>query len=51
MVGVGVEKPGSGKVDVAVQSDLYKGFGAVTNIIFAYAGTLFIFSLFVPLQY
>lgn len=39
MVGVGVERPGNGKVDVTVQSNLYKGFEAVTNIIFAYAGT------------
>lgn len=38
MIGVGVERPGSGKVDVTVQSDLSKGFEAVTNIIFAYAG-------------
>lgn len=38
MVGVGVERPGRGKVDVTVQSNLYKGFEAVTNIIFAYAG-------------
>ena len=38
MVGVGVERPGDGKVDMTVQSNLYLGFGAVTNIIFAYAG-------------
>lgn len=38
MVGVGVERPGDGKVDMTVQSNLYIGFGAVTNIIFAYAG-------------
>ena len=40
MIGVGVERPGSGKVDVIVKSNFYKGFGAVTNIIFAYAGTI-----------
>ena len=39
MIGVGVERPGSGKVDVTVKSNFYKGFEAVTNIIFAYAGT------------
>lgn len=39
MIGVGVERPGSGKVDLTVPSNLYTGFGAVTNIIFAYAGT------------
>ena len=38
MAGVGAERPGNGKVDVTVQSNLYKGFVAVTNIIFAYAG-------------
>lgn len=38
MIGVGVNRPGDGKVDVTVQSNLYEGFGAVTNIIFAYAG-------------
>ena len=38
MGGVGAESPGNGKVDVTVQSNLYKGFVAVTNIIFAYAG-------------
>ena len=38
MAGVGTERPGDGKVDVAVKSSLYKGFVAVTNIIFAYAG-------------
>ena len=41
MVGVGVERPGSGTVDVTVKSDFAKGFEAVTNIIFAYAGTIF----------
>lgn len=44
MIGVGVERPGSGKVDVTVQSDLSKGFEAVTNIIFAYAGHVAFFS-------
>ena len=40
MIGVGVERPGNGKVDVAVKSSFYKGFEAVTNIIFAYSGTI-----------
>ena len=40
MIGVGVERPGSGKVDVTVKSNFYMGFEAVTNIIFAYAGTI-----------
>ena len=47
MVGVGVQRPGSGTVDVTVKSDFAKGFEAVTNIIFAYAGTIFLpFSAF-----
>ena len=44
MVGVGVERPHGGKVDMIVQTDLYKGFEAVTNIIFAYAGESLSFS-------
>ena len=53
MVGVGVERPGSGTVDVTVKSDLAKGFQAVTNIIFAYAGTIFLLNLLisVPLKH
>ena len=39
MAGVGIEKPGAGKIDVTRQSSLYEAFEAVTNIIFAYAGT------------
>ena len=39
MAGVGSERPGDGKVDKTVKSNLYKGFEAVTNIIVAYAGT------------
>ena len=39
MAGVGVEKPGAGQIDVTVKSSLYEAFEAVTNIIFAYAGT------------
>ena len=40
MIGVGVEKPGNGHVDVTVQSNLAKGFLATTNIVFAYAGDI-----------
>ena len=51
MVGVGVERPGSGKMDVTVQSNLYKGFEAVTNVIFAYSGiSPCFFTIFVPLN-
>ena len=38
MVGVGVERPGNGKVDVTEKSNFPDAFLAVTNIIFAYAG-------------
>lgn len=38
MIGVGIEKPGDGHVNVTVQSNLAKGFLAATNIVFAYAG-------------
>jgi len=38
MVGVGVERPGNGKVDVTVQTNFSSAFLAVTNIIFAFAG-------------
>ena len=49
MVGVGVERPGSGRVDVTVKTDLAKGFEAVTNIIFAYAGTISLPSLLISI--
>ena len=39
MIGVGVERPGDGKLDAIVHTTLSKGFLAVTNIIFAFAGT------------
>ena len=38
MIGVGVEKPGNGQVEATIKTNLYEGFLAVTNIIFAYAG-------------
>ena len=38
MIGVGVERPGDGKVDVTVKSSLAKGFLATANIVFAYSG-------------
>ncbi|MCJ1279136.1 hypothetical protein MMC21_006960 [Puttea exsequens] len=44
MVGVGVEKPGDQKVDVTQKIGFAKGFEAVTNIIFAYAGHVAFFS-------
>ena len=38
MIGVGVERPGNGKVDVTEKSTFSAAFLAVTNIIFAYSG-------------
>lgn len=48
MIGVDVERPGNGRVDATVKTSFYEGFGAVTNIIFAYAGTLLLFQLIYP---
>ncbi|KAM0795059.1 transmembrane amino acid transporter protein-domain-containing protein [Usnea florida] len=50
MIGVDVERPGSGKVDVTVKSSFYKGFEAVTNIIFAYSGHVAFFSFISELR-
>ncbi|MCJ1468030.1 hypothetical protein MMC07_006656 [Pseudocyphellaria aurata] len=50
MIGVGVERPGDGKVDATVQSNLYKGFLATTNIVFAYAGHVAFFSFISELK-
>ena len=50
MVGVGVERPGNGKVDVTVQTTLPKAFLATTNIIFAYAGHVAFFSFISELK-
>ncbi|KAB8233752.1 putative neutral amino acid permease [Aspergillus alliaceus] len=38
MIAIGIQRPGDGKIDVTVDTNLYKGFLAVTNIVFAYAG-------------
>ena len=39
MIAIGIQRPGDGHIDVTVDTSLYKGFLAVTNIVFAY-GTL-----------
>ena len=39
MIAIGIQRPGDGRIDVTVDTSLYKGFLAVTNIVFAY-GTL-----------
>ncbi|RAQ51827.1 amino acid transporter [Aspergillus flavus] len=38
MIAIGIQRPGDGHIDVTVDTSLYKGFLAVTNIVFAYAG-------------
>ena len=50
MIGVGIERPGNGRVDATVQTSLAKGFLAVTNIIFAYAGHVAFFSFISELK-
>lgn len=42
MIGVGVERPGDGKINVTVQSTFAKGFLATSNIVFAYAGIIYL---------
>lgn len=36
MIAIGIQRPGDGHIDVTVDTSLYKGFLAVTNIVFAY---------------
>lgn len=36
MIAIGIQRPGKGEVDTTVDTNLYKGFLAVTNIVFAY---------------
>lgn len=36
MVGVGVERPGYGHVEATVDTNLYKAFLAVCNIVFSF---------------
>jgi uncharacterized protein YacL len=36
MIAIGIQRPGDGHVDATVDTSLYKGFLAVTNIVFAY---------------
>lgn len=38
MIAVAVQNPGKGEVYAVVETDLYHGFLAVSNIVFAYAG-------------
>lgn len=49
MIGVGIEKPGSGVVAV-LDTDLYHGFSAVCNIVFAFCGHAAFFGLMAELK-
>ncbi|KAL4916693.1 transmembrane amino acid transporter protein-domain-containing protein [Aspergillus aurantiobrunneus] len=50
MVGVGVSKPGMDKVEAVVDTNLYHGFTAVTNIVFAFCGHAAFFGLAAELK-
>ena len=50
MVGVGIEDPGHGDITATMQATLAKGFLAVTNIIFAFAGHVAFFSFISELR-
>ncbi|KAJ9199518.1 hypothetical protein DTO271D3_138 [Paecilomyces variotii] len=49
MIGIGIEHPGK-HVDATVKTDLYNGFLAVTNIVFAYAGHVAFFGFISELK-
>ncbi|PLB51048.1 amino acid transporter [Aspergillus steynii IBT 23096] len=38
MIAISIQRPGEGQIDTTVDTNLYEGFLAVTNIVFAYAG-------------
>ena len=38
MIAIGIQNPGENKIYAVVETDLYHGFLAVSNIVFAYAG-------------
>ncbi|KAL4969342.1 neutral amino acid permease [Aspergillus stella-maris] len=50
MIGVGIEKPGIHNVVAVVDTDLYHGFTAVTNIVFAFCGHAAFFGLAAELK-
>lgn len=50
MVGVSIERPGTGEVELTVHNSLYKGFLGVTNIIFAYSGHVAFFGFISELK-
>lgn len=49
MIAVGIEEPGSGVLGV-VHTDLYHGFAAVCNIVFAFCGHAAFFGLMAELK-
>lgn len=49
MIALGLEKPGTGVVAI-VQTDLYHGFAAVCNIVFAFCGHAAFFGLMAELK-
>ncbi|RAL04682.1 putative neutral amino acid permease [Aspergillus ibericus CBS 121593] len=55
MIAIAIQRPGGGHVDATVENSFYKGFLAVTNIVFAYAGHVaffgFISEMRVPTDY
>lgn len=55
MISIGIERPGDGHVDATTTTNLYHGFLAVTDIVFAYAGHVaffgFISEMKVPEDY
>ncbi|KAL5364448.1 transmembrane amino acid transporter protein-domain-containing protein [Aspergillus floccosus] len=55
MIAIAIQRPGDGRVDATVDTSLYKGFLAVTNIVFAYAGHVaffgFISEMKIPTDY
>ncbi|RDW81695.1 neutral amino acid permease [Aspergillus mulundensis] len=50
MIGVGISKPGVNNVVAVVDTDLYHGFTAVTNIVFAFCGHAAFFGLAAELK-
>ncbi|KAJ5125027.1 uncharacterized protein N7515_008852 [Penicillium bovifimosum] len=55
MIAISIQRPGDGKVDATTSVSLAKGFMAVTNIVFAYAGHVaffgFISEMKIPTDY
>ncbi|KAL4923445.1 neutral amino acid permease [Aspergillus undulatus] len=50
MIGVGIEKPGVHNTEAVVNTNLYHGFTAVTNIVFAFCGHAAFFGLAAELK-